>query len=789
MAKKTFLVDLDLAKNELQNASIQNLSGAPTTDPEVTDKGLIFYDTTMKKMRIWDGTKWNVVGADVGSQYVENLDLAATVGNLPEFDSLNGTEIVDSGVSASAVSTHMANTTSNSKHLKDNESDAMAASTADTPNKPSSSNKFATINDLSTLGSGDMLKATYDTNSNGKVDTSDAFIAHAASTNPHAITPEMIDALPLAGGTMDDGALIDFAVGVNVATVSENGFWWGDPTGTVGIGRFGIEAGSTTPLTWDDKGSVGVNTDTETGFALNIDGKTKGSGNMELHADSAVAPQGYYTLNTVSGSPVVTSVIRSAIYGGDITLTKTGTSGTDTGITFRAYQGSVGINTDTIVGYSLNVKGKGKFTGTVDGIVPTADNHLATKKYVDDGIGNVPADYLPLAGGLMDVDSYIQFNSGVYPTRYTASGIEWDNPGGITTIGNYGIVTKGFDILLWDSSGKTGISGPVDAAYDINLSGDVQVTADLDVGGTVDATVFSGPININRNTITAIHSNGGGELVLESEGDIVLNAPTVAEETLVVMGDSTLNGFTEMNKDLSVLAKIYSMPTVAGDSDGVVTTKGYVDGLVAGGVQFRGGYNASTNKVVGGINDGDSLIGSHTNAVVHGDMYETTVAGTPPGCTLALEVGDVVIANTDVAAGTTLLCSHWTMVQKNLDIATETTYGILQVATDAEVMNGITSPASDEAAVTPEKLKLWRTEFKMAGSIKVAVGSGGLTATVSTYPVDVEQGYTIQVTDDFGVEYQFEHTPTDPTSLKVTSNSNIPTGLTARVVGSLVLNP
>lgn len=50
-------------------------------------------------------------------------------------------------------------------------SDQAAAITG--ANSPSAANVFATMTDVSELGAGDMLKSTYDTNANGKVDTAD----------------------------------------------------------------------------------------------------------------------------------------------------------------------------------------------------------------------------------------------------------------------------------------------------------------------------------------------------------------------------------------------------------------------------------------------------------------------------------------------------------------------------------------------------------------------------------------------------------------------------------------
>ena len=65
MARK-FLTPIDLNKLELRNARIQNLAGAPA-EPVA---GLIYFDTTLNLLRVWDGSAWTNAGVQgiTGSQ-------------------------------------------------------------------------------------------------------------------------------------------------------------------------------------------------------------------------------------------------------------------------------------------------------------------------------------------------------------------------------------------------------------------------------------------------------------------------------------------------------------------------------------------------------------------------------------------------------------------------------------------------------------------------------------------------------------------------------------------------
>lgn len=133
---------------------------------------------------------------------------------------------------------------------------------------------------------------------------------------------------------------------------------------------------------------------------------------------------------------------------------------------------------------------------------------------------------------------------------------------------------------------------------------------------------------------------------------------------------------------------------------------------ITGGLNFQGGYNAATNT--------PNLTTPTAGTIFKGYYYVVTVAGTFFG--EQLNIGDSLFANVDDPAS----LIDWTLVQGNLDLASESVAGIVYLASSAQVATGTETGAY---AVNPATL-----QGKIdAQSFSESIGTGDWTLDVDHY--------------------------------------------------------
>lgn len=273
-------------------------------------------------------------------------------------------------------------------------------------------------------------------------------------------------------------------------------------------------------------------------------------------------------------------------------------------------------------------------------------------------------------------------------------------------------------LFVWDATGAQwidlGSSGITNLSYTPSATNGV-VTSDTGTDATITTVTPSGGTNLAGLMTPADKTKLDG---VEALADVT-NATNVNAAGAV------------MESDISATpsGRIIDDDTMGTASNTTLATsesiKAYVDGIVAGGMIYKGGYNAATNT---------PLLDATPIATAIGDTYTVTAAGT--FFTEPVQIGDVLIAE---VANATLL-ADWTIVNKNIpDIisASETAEGVIEIATQGEVTTG----TDDLRAVTPLKL---RTHLGQTATLTPSVVYSRLISEITT---------TVAITHNIGRQF------------------------------------
>ena len=254
-------------------------------------------------------------------------------------------------------------------------------------------------------------------------------------------------------------------------------------------------------------------------------------------------------------------------------------------------------------------------------------------------------------------------------------------------------------------SGVIGGTRTVTLSHDLTNRSDTTSSASPGYGGTFDAvdsvtTNSTGHVTaVNLKTVTmpsaenyswTLAGDSGTPQAIASGNTATIvggtNISTIAQNTdelRVDLDDSvtlagTLTVQSNSNTAVSVTGKATSAATTGSDSSTTLTTKGYVDGLVSGGLTFKGTFRADTGAILSGSNSGSFLYncpgGAGTRvAVTTGDYYVVATAGGSFYCSgVTLDIGDAIIAVDDAAADSST-SSDWSTISQGVTVNSLTT--------------------------------------------------------------------------------------------------------------------
>lgn len=297
----------------------------------------------------------------------------------------------------------------------------------------------------------------------------------------------------------------------------------------------------------------------------------------------------------------------------------------------------------------------------------------------------------------------------------------------------------------WNIQGDTG-SSSVSSGETVDVEGGTNITTsenartltvNLDDSITLagDITIEGGDITTSAATTTfTIKDDEASALTFSSSGSSnLLKLDTTATEGVSVTGlfsvsaAATLSGgFTAGAESSMGNFKITELDDGTASDD--AATLGQVQALVAGVGIFRGGYNADTGLTTD-LGAGNGAINGASNIASDlGDFYAVTTAGTQIG--VALETGDLIFANTTIAANSNPGNSSFTVVQAGQSIASA-------ASTDAGATKGIAGFDSANFSVTGNG---WVT---LDDVVLGTDTSGNYTQTVAASAVDNKLGIAV----------------------------------------------
>jgi len=192
----------------------------------------------------------------------------------------------------------------------------------------------------------------------------------------------------------------------------------------------------------------------------------------------------------------------------------------------------------------------------------------------------------------------------------------------------------------------------------VAAGGGNSAVLNLTAGGSGSGIKSSVTINGTTNEVEISESTG-------NNGSVTVGLPN----SVVLATALTINRTSAAALNIGS-GKAQTAATTGADPDATLTTKGYVDGLVSGGLTFKGTFRADSGLILSGDNNGSYIYncpgGAGTRVAVSvGDYYVVATAGGSFYCSGdTLDIGDSIIGVTASAASNSVV-GDWSVVQSD----------------------------------------------------------------------------------------------------------------------------
>jgi len=214
----------------------------------------------------------------------------------------------------------------------------------------------------------------------------------------------------------------------------------------------------------------------------------------------------------------------------------------------------------------------------------------------------------------------------------------------------------------------------------VTLPADTDTTYDLTTAPTGTAIRLTGSDTTNDD-VTISGTTSEVEVTRISASELRAGLPN----DVTIAGTLTVNGTGQS----SFGGQVTVPPTPSASTD--AASKAYVDGLVSGGLTFKGTFRADTGEILSGTSAGLFLyncpggVGTRV-AVAVGDYYVVATAGGSFYCSGAtLDIGDSIIGVTAAAANSST-ATNWSIVQSDegvTDISASTAANLKGISVSA----------------------------------------------------------------------------------------------------------